>query len=48
MAEAGYKIEESNVTISDLNVDGDEYAEFCIWSGDADNAGYGKGKVKAI
>lgn len=48
MAEAGYKIEESNVTLSDLNVDGEEYAEFCIWSGDKDNAGYGKGNVKLV
>lgn len=48
MAEAGYKIEESNVTLSDINVDGEESSEFCIWSGDADNAGYGKGTVKLV
>lgn len=48
MAKAGYKIEESNVMLSDLNVDGEEYAEFCIWSGDKDNAGYGKGNVKLV
>lgn len=47
-AEAGYKIEESNVTLSDINVDGKEYAQFCIWSGDANNAGYGKGNVKLV
>ena len=43
IAEKGWSVSGETVTIDNLNVNSGDYAEFCIWSGDKENAGYGKG-----
>lgn len=48
MAEKGWSVSGATVTIDNLNVNSGDYAEFCIWSGDKDNAGYGKGNAKLV
>ena len=48
MAEEGWSVSGETVTINNLNVNSGDYAEFCIWSGDKDNAGYGKGTARLV
>lgn len=48
MAEKGWSVSGETVTINNLNVNSGDYAEFCIWSGDKENAGYGKGTAKLV
>lgn len=48
MAEKGWSVSGDTVTINNLNVNSGDYAEFCIWSGDKGNAGYGKGNAKLV
>ena len=48
MAEEGWSVSGETVTINNLNVNSGDYAEFCIWSGDKENAGYGKGTARLV
>ena len=48
MAEKGWSVSGETVTINNLNVNSGDYAEFCIWSGDKENAGYGKGTARLV
>lgn len=41
----GWSVSGETVTINNLNVNS---GEFCIWSGDKDNAGYGKGTARLV
>lgn len=41
---SGFSVSKETVTIRNLS----ENSEFCIWSGDKDNAGYGKGNAKLV
>lgn len=43
-----WSVSGDTVTINNLKVNAKDYAEFCIWSGDKDNAGYGKGTAKLV
>lgn len=47
MATSGWSVSGETVTINNLNVNAEDYAEFCIYSGDKD-AGYGKGLAKLV
>lgn len=51
IAKTGWSVSGETVTIDKLNVNNvnsGDYAEFCIWSGDKENAGYGKGTAKLV
>ena len=48
IAEKGWSVSGETVTINNLNVNSEDYAEFCIWSGDKENAGYGKGTARLV
>ncbi|MDD7224450.1 MAG: hypothetical protein PUH40_09285, partial [Lachnospiraceae bacterium] len=48
IAGKGWSVSGETVTINNLNVNSGDYAEFCIWSGDKENAGYGKGRARLV
>lgn len=48
MATSGWSVSGETITIDNLNVNAEDYAEFCIWSGDKVNAGYGRGLAKLV
>ena len=50
-AEKGWSVSGETVTINNLDLNSavsEDYAEFCIWSGDKENAGYGKGTARLV
>lgn len=50
-AEKGWSVSGETVTINNLDLNSkvsEDYAQFCIWSGDKENAGYGKGTARLV
>lgn len=51
LAEKGWIVSGETVTINNLDLNSavsEDDAEFCIWSGDKENAGYGKGTARLV